>query len=378
MTRHMARSSAVCGALTLAAIALDRSTNLDVFAAAWVWRCVVALYCAGVAIYGFRSRSTLLMGLAYGSAMIAMMAVIEFAGVAAPKAIQENYMLAAIMLFAICVASVPMPFAAGLVICTIAAVLHPTLPLAFGADASHLTSDTIVGLAACLTALLVIRKNEVERRRRFLETLRYEHAATELSVVNRELLRISNTDALTGLPNRRFFEAEAARLCAERGHSGIGAILMDVDHFKTYNDAAGHIAGDVCLRTVTQALANTAREAGVSVARYGGEEFAAIVPSATALELQQLCEELRIAVSSINLPHPGLRDRNVSISAGLAWRQTFADDPKSLLEEADRALYEAKATGRNRIAWSDVAAHVRSPGIVPDLIMPDPAPAMRA
>lgn len=327
MARHMARAAAVCGALSLAAIGFDRSNSVEVFTAAWPWRCLVALLSAGVAVYGLHSRSAMRTGFAYGAAIMSIMAVIEFAGVAAPPAMMENYMLAGIMVFAICLAAVPIPFPAGLATCLVAAMLHPTLPPLFGADASHFASDTIIGVAASLTVLLVIRKNEVNRRWRFLETLRYEYTATELSVVNRELLRISNTDALTGLPNRRFFETEAARLCTARGHQSIGAILMDVDHFKKYNDTAGHIAGDVCLRTVAQALACKAGEEGVAIARYGGEEFAAMVSPITRLELERLCEELRMAVSNVGLPHPGLPGRSVSISAGLAWRHTLRTTP---------------------------------------------------
>ncbi|MBR0832944.1 GGDEF domain-containing protein [Bradyrhizobium manausense] len=363
MARHMARAATVNAVLTLAAIGFDRSNSLEVFAAAWPWRCLAAMLCAGVAMFGFRSRDGGRTGLAYGIAVLAIMASIEFAGVAAPPATQENYMLAAIILFAVCLAAVPIPFVAGLMTCLIGAILHPLLPVLYGAGTSHLFSDSIIGSAASLTILLVIRKNEIGRRRRFLETLRYELAATELSLMNRELLRLSNTDALTGLPNRRFFEAEAARLCAERGNRSIGAILMDVDHFKKYNDAAGHIAGDVCLRTVAQALAGKAREDGVSIVRYGGEEFAAMIPANTPSELETLCEGLKNAVANIKLSHPGLPGQNVSISIGLAWRDELADEPQSLLEEADRALYDAKAAGRNCISWPRAATP--SPSIIP-------------
>ena len=370
MARHMARASIVCGVLTVAAIGFDRSHSLEVFAAAWPWRCLVGLICAGVAVCGFRSRNAMMTGFAYGAAVNCIMAVIEFAGTAGPPAIQENYMFASMGLFALCLAAVPIPFPAGLATCMVAAILHPSLPILFGSDASRFISDSIIGSAATLTTLLMIRKNEVNRRRRFLETLRYEHAATELRLANLELHRISNTDALTGLPNRRSLEAEAARLYAERTHQGVGAILIDVDHFKKYNDAAGHIAGDVCLRTVAQALARKAQEKGVSIARYGGEEFAAVAPSNTLLELARLCEELRVAVSDIDLPHPGLPAQNVSISVGLTWQSEFATDPQSLLQEADRALYAAKAAGRNRVAWIS-SSLLSSPSIVPAQVVHD-------
>jgi diguanylate cyclase (GGDEF)-like protein len=354
----------MCAVLTVAAIGFDRTNSLEVFAAAWPWRCLVGLICAGVGFCGFRSRNPVMTGFAYGAAVNSIMAVIEFAGAAGPPATQENYMFASIGLFAICLASVPIPFTAGLAACLVAAILHPSLPILFGSDASHFISDSIIGSAASLTTLLMIRKNEIDRRRRFLETLRYEHAATELRLANSELHRISNTDALTGLPNRRALEAEAARLYADRAHQGVGAILIDVDYFKKYNDAAGHVAGDVCLRTVAQALARKAQEHAISIARYGGEEFAAVAPSGTLSELALLCEELRVAVCEVNLPHPGLPGRNVSVSVGLTWQSDFAADPQSLLQDADQALYAAKAGGRNRVAWIP-SAPPNSTSIVP-------------
>jgi diguanylate cyclase (GGDEF)-like protein len=370
MARHMARSAVVCGVLTIAAIGFDRTNSLEVFAAAWPWRCVVGLICAGVAVCGFRSRNAMLTGLAYGAAANCIMAVIEFAGVAGPPATQENYMFASIGLFAICIVAVPIPFAAGLATCLVAAILHPSLPILLGSDASHFISDSIIGSTGTLTTLLLIRKNEVDRRRRFLERLRYENAAAELRLANLELHQISNTDALTGLPNRRSLEADAARLYAERTHQGVGAILIDVDHFKMYNDTAGHIAGDVCLRTVAQALARKAQERGVSIARYGGEEFAAVVPSGTPSELALIGEELRLAVCDVGLPHPGLPGRHVSISVGLTWQSEFANDPQALLQEADRALYAAKAAGRNRVAWISSGPST-SPGVVPAQVARD-------
>lgn len=363
MARHMARASVVCGTLTLAAIGFDRATSIDIFSAVWPWRCLAALFCLGVAIFGFRSRNAVLTGYAYGGASVSIMSVVEFAGIAAPPATQENYMLAAITLFSVCLAAVPIPLRAGLVTCLVGAVLHPTLPLLFGGDPGHFISDTIIGSAASLTVFLIVRKNDVDRRRRFLESLRYEQAATELNQMNQELLRLSNTDALTELPNRRFFESEAARLRADGERQSMGAIVIDVDHFKKYNDKAGHIAGDVCLRMIAQALAQEARKQGVSIARYGGEEFAAMVASRDREELERVCEGLRTAVSSIDLPHPGLPGRNVSISIGAAWRDHFDGDAQALMKEADRALYEAKAAGRDCIAWSDAIVDIGSPGI---------------
>jgi diguanylate cyclase (GGDEF)-like protein len=233
--------------------------------------------------------------------------------------VQDRYSLAAIVLFAVALCSVPVPFPSALIVGAAALILYPMLQVAFGADSRSFEFDAIIGAAAIATAVLLMRRREVDRRRSFLDALRYEFAATELSLLNQQLIRLSNTDALTGLPNRRFFEAEAARLCSERGANSLGAIMIDIDNFKKFNDTAGHVAGDVCLRNVAQALSRSLPEERGRIARYGGEEFAAIIPGTTPDQLEKLCRELRDAVSTLKLPHPGWPGHYVSISAGLAW-----------------------------------------------------------
>jgi diguanylate cyclase (GGDEF)-like protein len=181
-----------------------------------------------------------------------------------------------------------------------------------------------------------------------------------LAEANQRLERLSALDPLTGLANRRRFDEvldlEWRRGCRSGGP--ISLVLFDLDFFKPYNDTNGHLAGDDCLRQVAQVLAGGLGRAGDLVARYGGEEFVALLPEHAEDAAQALAERLRAGVEALGLPHGGSAvSRVVTISAGVA---TMAADerrsPAELLAAADRALYEAKRGGRNRVARAAVEA----------------------
>lgn len=161
----------------------------------------------------------------------------------------------------------------------------------------------------------------------------------------------SQTDALTGLSNRRAFDEALmqAWLAAPGRAVGVGLLVVDVDHFKAFNDHFGHPAGDACLRQVAQALANAVRGDDL-IARIGGEEFAVLLcptgPDALAAAAERLCR----GVQALALPHDGEAGRSVvTVSVGAALgRCNEWDRPAALMEAADQALYAAKRGGRNR------------------------------
>ena len=175
----------------------------------------------------------------------------------------------------------------------------------------------------------------------------------ELERSNRQLAALSSTDALTGLANRRRFDEvwveEWQR--AARNSLALGLILIDVDHFKAYNDHYGHQSGDDCLRQVAAVLAREARRAGELVARYGGEEFVVVLPGIDAAEARDFAERLRAAVEGEAMPHAtSLAGPHVTLSMGVAsGRPRHEADAEALLKEADVALYLAKRQGRNRV-----------------------------
>jgi len=160
-----------------------------------------------------------------------------------------------------------------------------------------------------------------------------------------QVRRLAGSDALTGLPNRRHFEETLDRELARslRTEQPVNLLMLDIDRFKTINDMYGHQMGDAVLRAVAMRLSETVRIVDV-VARYGGEEFAIVVPDATTEDAAALAERVRGAVEDLDGPVP------VTVSIGLATHPTHARDASTLLEATDRALYEAKRSGRNRTA----------------------------
>jgi diguanylate cyclase (GGDEF)-like protein len=159
----------------------------------------------------------------------------------------------------------------------------------------------------------------------------------------------AHTDTLTGLPNRRRFDEEFMRAfgSAIRRSSPISVAIIDIDHFKDYNDAFGHQAGDEALRSIAAAIAESVERSGDFAARYGGEEFVVILEDTTLGGAAGVAERIRNAVleAGIAAPSGGL----LSVSVGVAARLPGGTG-EELLRQADAALYEAKNAGRNRVA----------------------------
>jgi len=159
------------------------------------------------------------------------------------------------------------------------------------------------------------------------------------------------TDSLTGLPNRRAVQEALKRMIAQAGRTlaPMSVLVLDLDHFKQINDTYGHDRGDAVLAAVGDVLAGALRTSDF-VGRNGGEEFVALLPDTGADGALEAAEKLRAAIARVTLP--GI-DRAVTASVGAAVYPHTAADPESLLRLADRALYAAKAAGRNRAAVAD-------------------------
>jgi diguanylate cyclase (GGDEF)-like protein len=214
------------------------------------------------------------------------------------------------------------------------------LPAAGGGEVGYLTS---------------VFNNMVSRLREGRQAL--DTINETLRKQNEELERLSLTDGLTGLSNRRFLvqrlNEEASR--SRRANHAFTVLMADVDHFKKYNDAFGHPAGDEVLKKVASILRESAREVDC-VARYGGEEFCVMLPETPASAALVVAERIRTRIAAEQFP-----GQKITVSIGVASLPDNGDTPEAVIAVADEALYQAKGEGRNRVVQSRQPAHAPPP-----------------
>lgn len=184
----------------------------------------------------------------------------------------------------------------------------------------------------------------------------------QLSHTNEQLEQSVITDSLTGLYNRRHFDAtfskELAR--ATRQSTPLSLLIVDIDFFKQYNDRYGHLLGDDCLSRVGNCMNQLFKRSGDLPSRYGGEEFVIVLPGCDGLDLQERAETLRTAIEGLRMPHAGSGVSDVvTVSIGsVTYRpmnnEVVAPKARELFKEADKALYRAKENGRNRVEFAGV------------------------
>ena len=202
-------------------------------------------------------------------------------------------------------------------------------------------------LEVCKLQKELKRKNNILKHE--LKTrIELEH---KLRSSNQKLKKLTIVDSLTGIANRRKFDhkiqQEWLRLTREKAF--LSLIIIDIDHFKLYNDSYGHQVGDDCLQQIAQTIARTIKRAADLVARYGGEEFAVILPSTDLEGATHVANCIKIAIEELEIPHTSSTVADyVTVSQGVATAIPTADDSfESLISTADLALYDAKDRGRN-------------------------------
>ncbi|MDD5240829.1 MAG: diguanylate cyclase [Sulfuricella sp.] len=209
----------------------------------------------------------------------------------------------------------------------------------------------------------VVAFHDITGRKLAQQMLKQSHIETErintrLREVNSELEHISQSDWLTGVANRRHLDAylEKEWRSAARAGRSLSLIMIDIDHFKAYNDHYGHQGGDDCLKVVAGALSSTLGRPDDLLARYGGEEFAVVLPDTPLEGALHIAESLRSGVEAMNIPHAKSSvSKQVTVSLGVAAMVPDVRDaiPAVLVAAADKALYQAKAQGRNRVCASE-------------------------
>lgn len=185
---------------------------------------------------------------------------------------------------------------------------------------------------------------------------RLAERTAELRNHNGRLAALARTDGLTGLANRRTFDVQLSGewvRSADRAHP-LALIMVDVDHFKLFNDTQGHLAGDEALKSVARMLAAACAGTPYLPARYGGEEFVVLMPDTDLAGATDFAENARRLVAALAIDHPSVPSRRLTASFGVAMEIPDAGtSPDSLISAADQALYEAKRLGRNRVVTAD-------------------------
>lgn len=253
------------------------------------------------------------------------------------------------------------------VACVFAAFIQ-TVALCFMPDASGVLkfSLSLLLAASVFFALYATYRMELDERLAYLLGQREALLDEALRVEHDRVARLATEDALTGVANRRSFEQylNDSLVRAEEQGLSLSLIMIDIDHFKRYNDRHGHQAGDRCLQAVARAMSATLRRPVDVVARLGGEEFAVVMPDADFPAALAAAERVRQAVLDLSLSHPASSTcQVVSISLGVATLQPepwpgvnhIDQQAKRLLQLADQALYRAKEGGRNRVCGMDDA-----------------------
>ena len=255
------------------------------------------------------------------------------------------------------------PFRVSLVLSLALTVLAVTLAAILPEDWRFFVNGLGLYGAVCILTLLASWKLGNEHYVNYLRTLKNERQQATIERHVADLFRLSNTDPLTGLANRRCIDETLRQLCLDwtKRRQAFAAILIDVDFFKRFNDAHGHLAGDGCLVSVAKTLCLVVEKRSGLVGRYGGEEFIALLQCEDDDEALAIAQAMRRAVEDLGLEHGNRPDdtRSVTVSLGLTLSQgSSATDPECIVALADQALYLAKAEGRNctRLVLSDAAA----------------------
>ena len=348
--RELAFINVIALVSCLFCLPLDYSNGQETFQEGLVLRLglVVPAYC--LAIY------TALRGGWVLQRWTSILPVVCFAGVAGylgmhnGAAPQNEYVMGSALIVVLAIVVVPLrPEFIIVMVC-----LSLAVPWAVWAALPPAPARQAFALLAYLSAISLVAlalpfRTATLKDRNFLYALRSQLASERLIAVNEQLRELSHRDDLTGLPNRRYFERifhTAFRAAKTRGDD-VAVMMIDVDHFKQFNDTHGHAAGDRALKQVAKELEKQFAQPGSTVARYGGEEFVVVVEHSSHDEALRLADRARDAVARRPVTLDLVGRVSVTVSIGVALQRSGAASPEALIERADEALYEAKRAGRN-------------------------------
>ncbi|WP_298471259.1 GGDEF domain-containing protein [uncultured Erythrobacter sp.] len=353
----------------LATIAVDYLIAPSVARDGFVYRVLAVCPITLVGLYAASRRWTILTKICMTAAPSAFIAVLVVLAVNLPPENTAQYLTATPLIVGL--ANIVMPYtmrelvlfnAALIVTAATALVLGSPFPLVAYLD--YLVLLTVVALSTLPIAL----RFERLRQRNFVLNLRSTMTSEKLLQANERLRALSERDPLTGLPNRRCFERVFEEMVEQRlwanttdgkPQGRIAVLMIDLDHFKAFNDTHGHQAGDGCLRLVGHELGSLLDKAGGVAARYGGEEFVAAVYEEALGDIGRVAEEVRHRISTMLVPVGPSGKSIVTTSIGIALAPMDGEvNREDLIETADAALYNAKRAGRNRVKAIEIDSPV--------------------
>lgn len=316
------------------------------------------------AVLTLRRKNPRAASLAVIAPIVAFVAVVTCLGLNAPAPHNDRYLMAAgsMIIFTNIVLPVSVREATFATLLCIFAMFGLVFLIDGGTPDRLLVCSFIAG--ASIMPLAVRFRAEHASRNAFLVTLRDEIKSAQLVALTKALAELAETDPLTSMRNRRSLTETLHQAWADaRATNDWFSILMiDIDRFKLFNDTAGHDEGDECLRKVAAALKDRTEREGHYIARFGGEEFTAIAVGLSPEPALSVAEDLRKVVEGLGIPHPGYSDGSpVTVSIGATVVQPSpATTVEQVIAMADKALYEAKARGRNCV----VSATAKSEQVV--------------
>ncbi len=219
------------------------------------------------------------------------------------------------------------------------------------------TAEVLARVETHLSLRNMQKKIETQNIQLLDEIEERKQAEKALEEANRKLEQLASLDGLTEIPNRRqfdlFLQQEWKRMT--RDQDPISLILCDIDYFKYYNDAYGHVVGDKCLKQIAQAIRRAVKRPADLVARYGGEEFAVIMPKTEINGAVKVAEAIKKEIGNLKIPH-AQSEVNQYVSLSMGVKSTvpgLPDKPETFISNADKSLYQAKKDGRDRIVAAE-------------------------
>lgn len=294
-----------------------------------------------------KSRRALETAAAAGTVLTSLLPLVVMIFSASPYRLQYQMGILVIMVYGTMIQQLPMRVAAAAMSCMVVIELVTT-HLANFADFVMWQSNALLFIATATLLLMGSYFLERSSRMSYLFALRGR-------LLQVQLMALARTDSLTQLFNRRYQDEMMASIWASAVQSpiGVGVILLDIDHFKAYNDNYGHLQGDACLEQLSRVIRQVAQDNGALAFRFGGEEMLVLKVDADASQARRLGETLRAAVTHLAVPHPVLGEgARVTISLGIATAMAPQTSADALIAGADSALYAAKDAGRDCLRYA--------------------------